>query len=207
MHKQTRALLAKPVGLGAKELDALTVPKIRDLPGPIMGGHGFGIVGPVGTGKTWGLVQGLAEGLDRHVCSQICPESAVVPCNNFAKWLNWPTMAEELKHMAGLRYFSEIAEICERWSSCKLLFVDDLGREAVSGPGDVSHRSLLEVLRERHRGKMPVFWTSNLSLVELKTIYGADLISRIMEAWPPVFWTGEDMRLEAARRARAQVQT
>lgn len=188
-HPRTLFLL-RTIGVAPREMRALDVP-VKHLTPEIAG---FGLIGKTGSGKTWALVQALADDIESAVRESGSPDVALLP-TRYARWLNWPDEAENLKGMVGQHYTTEIEDLVETWEECHALFLDDLGAERIVGEDDYSLGILRRVLDARYRQERPVYWTSNLNLKSLAGIYGARLISRVAQAWPATVIRGEDMRL------------
>jgi DNA replication protein DnaC len=193
-HHRTLALL-RQIGLESREIRAASAERRADI---CERPQGFGLFGPTGTGKTWAMVQILAAALDALVCSAIDPETFGVR-SSWAAWLHWPGQADALKLLVGQGEHQTIADRVELWSSCGMLFLDDLGQERVTGgENDYALCTLRCVLGARYRRELPVYWTSNLVTKDLANLYGSPMVSRMWEAWPPQALQGSDMRLRRA---------
>ena len=155
---------------------------------------GWGLVGETGRGKSWAMVQAIGGDIECRVRESTAPETVNLP-RNYARWINWPEQSEKLKGMVGMHYTAEIDELVEAWETTGMLFLDDLGAERVVGENDYSLGILTRVLDSRYRQEGVVYWTSNLGLSALSKIYGPRLVSRIVEAWPPVVIKGTDIRM------------
>ena len=190
MHSRTRFLL-KQIGLSERELSALALDPIHeplDLP------TGFGLIGSTGVGKTWCLARRIGLTVQAQVEGAHDPSSARLP-NRFARWRNWPDMAEVLKNWVSQDWGDDVAELVDVLSTCRELYLDDLGQERIAKADDYSLGFLRNILDARYRDNLPVFWTSNLTPTALNQVYGARTVSRLLSAWPAVLVKGPDLRL------------
>ena len=77
---------------------------------------------------------------------------------------------------------------------CDLLVLDDLGAESITlWTVDLVH----QIIDFRYRDELPVVITSNLSLDEIKKLYGERLLSRIYEMCQGVELSGSDYRVRS----------
>jgi len=190
MRDRTRFLLGQ-IGLSPRELEGVDlepIHQITDRPA------GFGVVGTPGVGKTFLLVRRIGQIVEGLVADHHLPAQAKLPFG-FARWRNWPDMAEDLKSWVAQDWTADVADLVEELSSCRDLYLDDLGQERIAKADDYSLGLLRLILDNRYRSNLPVFWTSNLAPVELNRVYGARTASRIFSAWPPVALKGPDLRL------------
>jgi hypothetical protein len=195
MHDRT-AFLLKQVGLSLLELPAVEADPlhlVQDRPA------GFGLIGGTGLGKTWVMARRLGLQVQGMVEDDPTPDTARMP-SRFARWRNWPEMAETLKRWIAQSYTDDVADLVEDLVDCRQLYLDDLGQERIVGADDYALGILREVLDRRYRNQRPVFWTSNQPVPELTRLYGARTASRILSTWPPVVLKGPDLRLASARR-------
>jgi DNA replication protein DnaC len=189
-------LLLRSCGLEAREVRNLDLPVLHQLPDV---SAGFGLIGPVGIGKTIALAQHLARPIRAFVAGHHDPENATMPFR-FARWANWPLAAEELKALSAPSNWAALDSLLESLSTCSRLYLDDLGQERIRGEEDLALGHLRVILDSRYRAELPVFWTSNLGPKELSATYGARTASRMLEAWPPLRIGGDDLRVAAFRR-------
>ena len=171
----------------ALELEAhLTFP---DNPG------GAGMAGTSGAGKTFAMVRHLADKAQAIVDVAHDPDVALWPAR-FALWVPWVQKSEELKRWVSQGQGEALEEWVDYAKLCRWLYLDDLGRERVTGPNDYAHGLLREVIDYRHQSLLPVCWTTNLGAVEMGELYGDPaLIGRMVEAWPPMRVKGANLRL------------
>ena len=195
-HPRTRDLLAK-AGMAPRELDALDHPALHTLPACR---GGFGLVGDTGAGKTWAIASHVAQWVNLALHLQPVPARASlcwvdgeIARDRRVLWVNWHDQAEDIHR----RRFDDVwVDIWAGWAEyVPLLVLDDLGRERYEGEKDPARAVLVRVLDNRHRAKIPVLWTSNLSATELTRCYGAALASRILGSWPAYEVEGQDLRL------------
>jgi len=193
MHPRTIFLL-RNIGLSPREIQAVSLPQIHELPDQRTG---HGLIGGTGVGKTFAMAQILANAVEKKVMGNPTPDDATLP-HGYARWINWPDKAEELKNWVSQGYHKDIADTTEDWSNASVIFLDDIGQERITGENDYSLGVLRILLDSRYRNQMPVYWTSNLNLKGLTSIYGARLVSRVVQAWPPIVLRGSDLRLAEA---------
>jgi DNA replication protein DnaC len=190
MHPSSYRLLLE-IGLGSKELcdlDAEPIHVITDRSG------GFGLIGGNGVGKTWILAHRLCSGIERSVLKSEAPANAkLLP--GTVRWFNWPNQAEQLKTWISVHYSQDLQAFLEEASICRVLYLDDLGQERITGENDYALGMLRTIICTRHRNGLPLFWTSNLDMTGLATIYGSRIVSRMLQAWPPMRVKGDDLRL------------
>jgi DNA replication protein DnaC len=197
-HPRTRALLEK-AGLAPVELAALDHPPLHAP--PPFGAQGYGLVGRPGTGKTWTLVQFLADKVESIVRAQRDPAKADllwldgdIARDRRLAWVNWHDEVEGLHR----RRFDDawVDQRASWWERVPLLVLDDLGRERVEGARDPARAVLQRVLDHRYRQRLGLLWTSNLDTqASLEAFYGEALVSRLVGTWPPAEAEGQDMRL------------
>lgn len=184
-------VVLRGAGVALREMKALDVQPIHSFDVPY---SGFGLTGKTGLGKTWALVQFFGAVVDEIVGDG--PNSRECVPARFSFWVNWPDQAECLKRMvSGNGDGQDLNEFIERAQTCQYLFLDDLGQERIKGAEDYSLGVLKEIIDHRHRNDLPLFWTSNLTVPQLANLYGSRIVSRMMEAWPPVQVQGKDLRL------------
>lgn len=197
-HPRTRHLLAQ-AGLAPREMDALDYPDRHHLPET---SNGFGLIGTVsGTGKTWAMALRVGRLVEAAVRMQpeparakLCWVDGDVARDRRILWTNWHEQVEDIHR----RRFDDVwIDAWSEWAEwVPLLVLDDLGRERYEGAKDPARAVLVRVLDCRHRCKLPVLWTGNITVGELTAFYGAALASRILGSWPAYEVEGQDMRLE-----------
>ena len=197
-HPRTRVLLAK-AGLAPEELAALGHPARHQMP---YEPQGFGLIGDPGRGKSWALVQHLAQRVERLVRAQPDPHRATllwvddavgVARDGRLAWVNWKRQAEDIQ----LRRFESawLDSWAEFASDVPVLVLDDLGLESLDGASCPARKLLVRVIEHRYRQRMLLFWTSNRHRGELTDFYGGPLASRLLGTWPDYPVDGQDMRL------------
>jgi len=209
-HERTKFLL-REAGVCTHELEALDYPAIHTVPPMVPPGFGvyelgmpltrdarmgWGLWGGTGNGKTWLMVQALAEVVERRVRACGRPSAALPPCDHWMMWVSWPEKADSLKRNViggGGAIKTWIQEA--KW--VRFLVLDDLGGERSRGEDDYARGVLSEVLDTRYRKGLPVWWTSNLDPEGMVDAYKSRLASRILGTWRPLNVQGEDLRLGA----------
>lgn len=160
--------------------------------------HGWGLGSDTGTGKTMavaavlkGLVQRRlkwwAEEMPKRV--EADPETARALGPMPILWLSWPDTVTFLRQHAVDGAAEDLLDRAER---VRLLVLDDLGRERIKGTylEDWAASQLDRVVNARYREERPMVWTSNLREEQLAGIYGAALVSRLMEDNPMTWIEG-----------------
>ena len=193
IHARTAELMASPVGCAPREIQAMRSSALHSLP-QIPGG--FGLVGPTGCGKTWALVQHLGMQIEAVVAASQSPGEAKMPYGFRLRWVNWPERAEQIKRE--IRDTHSLEDWIDMAQECSALYLDDLGRERITGENDYSLGVLSEVIDHRYRHDLPIFWTSNRSPEELGAFYSGRIASRLLGTWPAFGVNGADLRLSPA---------
>jgi DNA replication protein DnaC len=137
--------------------------------------HGFdGIVltGNTGSGKTHLAISILKEILERRKTDFAMGDfrPALVTA---------PELLQRLRESFGSGTMETESEIIDKYSSCELLVLDDLGSEKTS---EYAVTSLYIILDRRDRELRPTIITTNLSLKEIDEKLGARIASRL-SAW------------------------
>ena len=177
--------------MGERELPAID----HQAMGPSIPITGATLIGGVGCGKTWKLVQCAAGFVEVMVLSSVVPppEKALMP-PGFLRWVNWPEESEELKRKISRGWMDDAADRVEDLRDCHYLFVDDLGQERVKGDDDWSLGAIKEILDHRYRVNLSTFITSNLGVDKLSLVYGSRIVSRMLDAWPIIDFGNNNLR-------------
>jgi len=186
------ATILETIGLALREIQAIErepIHLVQDSP------QGFGLTGGTGVGKTWHMAQRIGFQVVRIVTQCPIPDTAKIPYA-YAKWVNWPDTAEILKGWVAQGFHQDLERFIEKCTICGQLYLDDIGQERITNENDYALGILRTILDSRYRNNRPVFWTSNLDLKGLTAIYGARVVSRIIDAWPPLRLDGPDLRLK-----------
>lgn len=91
------------------------------------------------------------------------------------------------------RNFNEINEYTG------ILIIDDIGSEKVT---DWVLETYYKIINHRYEKKLPVIFTSNLSLADLSEVYGDRIPSRITEMCKIVELVGKDKRLKNVKKVQ-----
>lgn len=165
-------------------LDALKVGKLPPV--------GCGLAGIPGGGKTQALAAILRLSLTNNFRNTIAREG--LKSVSKVSWANWPVTAAQWR----LRPLEDdISNQFENYSQCRLLVLDDLGREAKRSGSDYTEdrvTSLLDsIVTIRDRKNLPVLWTTNVGEDALIRRYGASMWRRLTRINPLI--TLEGLRL------------
>jgi DNA replication protein DnaC len=151
-------------------------------------GVGLFLSGPVGSGKT--LIGNL-------VLKELVKRGYDCYGTTFAATVEAFTStwgdAEEKRHFAN------------RFMRSKVLCLDDLGKEFRSANG-LSKTTFDYILRTRVQEARPTILTTNLNAMEVRTGYGASVLSLLVEQSIEVPLTGEDYRPIAHNRTISEVK-
>lgn len=196
MPSENVAMILRGCGMAPREIAAVDLKPIHTLPDRP---KGLGLMGKTGIGKTFAMAHHLGQKV-KDIVANGKPvymqdgTMAVLAPFNFAKWVNWPDMAEEIKTMSRYGDVSAQEGALSLIETTGVLYLDDIGQERIKGEDDLSLGMLRVILDYRHRNLKPVYWSTNLSYEKLSKVYGARTASRMME-WTPVGLTGDDLRL------------
>lgn len=183
--------------------DAMPRDVLRPLSEGVFPARGFGLGSETGRGKSM-AVAAILRGFLRarlQVHADKLPEW--VKANPSMKltrklgvvWLCWPDTVTLLRAHA----VEDLAEdLLARAESSPLLVLDDLGRERIKGSyvDDWAASQLDRIINHRYRNELPTLWTTNVHEDALVGIYGAALISRLIEDAPLAWVDGlPSMRL------------
>lgn len=140
-------------------------------------GKGFYIDGPQGTGKTH-----LAYSVAR-----IC----------IARGIKTACISSTALMEAYRNHSEDDAELARRLMACKLLVIDDLGKES---PTQYACERLFEIVDTRYNSMRPIIVTSNYSRGEIarkltEGDVGKSIASRLSEMTQRIHIDGEDRRL------------
>lgn len=100
----------------------------------------------------------------------------------------------------------EKVHFANRFMRSKVLGLDDLGKEFRSSNG-LSKTTFDYILRTRVQEARPTILTSNLNALEVKTGYGASVLSLLVEQSIEVPLTGDDYRPHAHNRTITEVKS
>lgn len=147
---------------------------------PIPEHQGLLFYGPVGTGKT-SLLLTTAKALAKKDCTIV-------------EWCSATMLAARLRGPMQPNAFESQVDIINELVGCRLLFIDDLGREAVT---PYIQESFFAILDGRHHQCKPTFVTTNLKVTdyELELRLGEGLFSRLKDMCLFHKITGKDRRM------------
>lgn len=100
---------------------------------------------------------------------------------------------------------AEKRHFANRFMRSKVLYLDDLGKEFRNSSG-LSKTTFDYILRTRVQEARPMILTSNLNAMEVKTGYGASVLSMLVEQSIEVPLSGDDYRPEAHNRTISEVK-
>jgi DNA replication protein DnaC len=122
--------------------------------------------GPFGHGKT-----GLAVG---HAYERL------INADNDILFRAVPELLSELRSTYGRTDGPSENEVLRKYADVRVLILDDLGAEHVSGSGWLEDR-LYQIIGQRHREKLPIIFTSNLNIQQIGERVGERIAWRIVE--------------------------
>lgn len=137
--------------------------------------QGFGLIGKSGIGKTYSILAHVLEG-----ARNLLDRTKSFLLKDWFQIISWPEMIEEARK-------SEIPkDRIHGLKTCKLLLIDDLGREYLDGDyqSDRIATQLNTIVDYRYEQMLPTFWTTNLNVPELTSRYGPALLSRLFGTAP-----------------------
>lgn len=137
-------------------------------------------VGGTGLGKTF-----LSACIATQVASMghsVCYESAAHLFSNLEK----------------CRFGSDEAAVqaCQKYDSCALLIVDDLGTEL---PGNFVTAALYNLVNDRLLAEKPMIISTNLTIEEIGRRYSPQIASRLQGSFQGLTFVGEDIRVQRNR--------
>jgi DNA replication protein DnaC len=173
---------------------ALQLPQVQDLSVGSVPSKGFGIGSDTGSGKTMAIaaiIRGFLRQYRSAWADQLAERTRASEIDEITfdpqvHWLDWPDTVTTIRTHAIDGKAEQILEIAE---TAPLLVLDDLGRERVRGSyvDDFAASQLDRIVSRRYRAELPILWTTNLSEIDLTSIYGAALVSRLIED-APLYW-------------------
>lgn len=196
MPSENVSMILRGCGMSRVEIQSVDLPPIHEVPDSLVG---FGVVGKTGIGKTVLLAQHLGNHVKRIVAQGDGTRTVLAPFN-FAKWCHWPSVAEDIKDLSRSRDETQLWDLLDFIQATGMLYLDDLGQERIKGEDDLSKGYLRVILEERYRDGKPVFWSSNLDYEKLSDLYGSNITSRMVQAWPPLKLSGKDLRLHGGSK-------
>ena len=131
-------------------------------------------VGPVGTGKTYTAA---------CIANELLAQGVSVVMTSLVKLIE-----------------NGISDLCSRLSAIDLLILDDLGAERST---DYALEQVYNIVDSRYRAGLPVIYTTNLTLEELKNpadMRYARIYDRVLEKCFPVEFRGVSRRKHGARQ-------
>ena len=182
-----RRLLVQPLHSGLRLCDKTIVLLLTacagildDLCGLLLGGsklrgvRGLLLFGGVGTGKTYTAA---------CIANELLAQGVSVVMTSLVKLIE-----------------NGISDLCSRLSAIDLLILDDLGAERST---DYALEQVYNIVDSRYRAGLPVIYTTNLTLEELKNpadMRYARIYDRVLEKCFPVEFRGVSRRKHGARQ-------
>lgn len=157
---------------------------------------GFGLVGPVGSGKTGTIAALLLQAIRArvaagHVQVDIEPllEGGYKRPPVLLRWCSWPETVNRFRVLAGeTGGMGAVEDEAHTLSRAWALVIDDLGAERIrTGYTDDWATSLLDlVIDRRYANRDPIWYTSSLTPPELVAKYGRRMIERLAMENPAI---------------------
>ncbi len=155
----------------------------------VTAGQGLYLYGGTGTGKTTAVCTLALHFIMQKTLADLRTGARTM---QLVAYLNVPDLLTTIKRGFDDR---EVERSTSLWldeiARVPLVVFDDLGSER---PTDWSRERLLTLINERYDNERATFFTSNLTLDELKEPLGARLQSRIAGMTVPVKYDGRDRR-------------
>ena len=191
-HPRVRWLL-ETRGIPPRLLQALETEPILTFPDVP---QGAGMVGATGSGKSFAMVRHLAEKAQKIMAAAVTRPNAGLWPSPGPVWASWVQKAGELNRAKAAGDYEAVEAFVERAKATRWLYLDDLGRESLSGSCDYALGILQEIIDFRYANMRPVFWTTNLEVFQLGEFYRDQaLVERMVEAWPPVKVMSANLRM------------
>lgn len=151
---------------------------------------GFGLSGPVGSGKT-GAVAALMLELQRKYpqnrAESYHPATGITRPPRYLAWCSWPETVNGLRVLSMRdRGLEDAAEIVERLATARWLVLDDLGAERIKGDyaADWATTQLDLIVDERYNAMLPTWYTTSLTRSEFSDRYGRRMVDRLASGNP-----------------------
>lgn len=167
-----------------------------DVVGPLIEGllppKGLGIIGDTGTGKTMALAALVKQNMKVRYRDHLA--SGTGDFLPKIKWVCWPETVAFIRSNATS---PDVEQMFQGWEETMLLVLDDLGRERIKGAyaEDWATNQLDRIITSRNRRMLPILWSTNVSIGDLSSIYGAAMLSRLLEGSYLVHIEGANQRL------------
>lgn len=168
----------------------------------------FGLAGPGGCGKScafaWLIKRFLVDEYNRFGPKVFAYQKAdkfqgiAVPVEHNRTnilWLNWPSVAIVMKHLAARREWDKpeasllsLIDRLRQQPENTLLFIDDFGMENIKGEKSYVQEQLELLIDVAYGCEVKTFWTTNKTVEELadERVYGYRLMSRMAGLSPDI---------------------
>lgn len=164
-------------------------PYVVNLKKMIAQGVGLYLCGPNGTGKTHMTTALLKEAWRRWRVTGYCVTAAELK----EAWIRDRPAHEGSEET-----------VIERVEGCRLLVIDDLGKEHRASSG-FAQTQFGALLRYRSRQRLTTILTTNLKPPEFTEVYGLSTAKLLKECTLPVMMSGPDIRDLAATRIQRAI--
>lgn len=199
---QRVAKMAKISGIPAQFMEALPKDVLQCLMDGVLDlpdGKGFGLDGAVAVGKTCAVgalvKRALWAWLDRAPEFWDWADGRLPYPTGCVLWVTWPRVFSWLQAHAVKQ--DEVGVLIKAMTRCKILVLDDLGREGVTRSAasgtPYALRILDDIVSLRYDSERPLLWTSN-NFSEFNQLYDAACISRLVEMAPLISVSGNYLR-------------
>lgn len=195
MDERLRKVLEKsgmPTRIQRSTVEGIT-PEIKAM---LPGKGGFGLLGPVGSGKTGAVAATVIAMIEKdleRVVTQMEPwfdprEGTIFPSSPLC-WISWPETVNHIRVLSnGDQGIGKADEIVRRMARSRWLVLDDLGAERIRGDyaDDWATTQLDLVIDERYNELRPIWFTTSLTKREFGGRYGRRMIDRLAPENPMI---------------------
>jgi len=153
---------------------------------------GVTLIGGVGTGKTYKMLQVITAYLEERYSENLAQFGVSQVSQEQVKRL-FLSVPDVLRMIKAEFDSPDAPAIIDKMLKAPILFLDDLGAEKAS---DWVKEQLYIVINDRYNWKKPVMATSNLEISEIAEHYGDRFTSRLVEMTDVIKLAGADRRVK-----------
>lgn len=153
--------------------------------------RGVTLIGGVGTGKTYKMLQVITAYLYEELEPEIGLMGVRKPSPSAIQRI-FLSVPDVLRRIKAEFDSPDAPTIIDKMIKTPILFLDDLGAEKAS---DWVKEQLYIVINDRYNWRRPVMFTSNLTIEEINVHYGDRFTSRLVEMTEIIKLGGGDRRI------------